>query len=97
MTARPTEPAELALQVRGLRKAYPKVVAVEHLDLEVRRGEVFGLLGPNGAGKTPPWRSWRGSRSRMRARSGCWGWTGASTAGRSAPDRRAAAEHQPVQ
>lgn len=41
-----------ALLVRGLRKQYPKVLAVDDLDLEVRRGEVFGLLGPNGAGKT---------------------------------------------
>jgi ABC-2 type transport system ATP-binding protein len=43
---------EAALQVRGLRKAYSDVVAVDGLDLEVRRGECFGLLGPNGAGKT---------------------------------------------
>ncbi len=43
---------DLALRVRGLRKRYPKVLAVDGLDLEVRRGEVFGLLGPNGAGKT---------------------------------------------
>jgi len=42
----------LALEVRGIRKAYPGVVAVAGLDLAVRRGEVFGLLGPNGAGKT---------------------------------------------
>jgi ABC-2 type transport system ATP-binding protein len=41
-----------ALRVRNLRKAYPGVVAVAGLDLEVARGEVFGLLGPNGAGKT---------------------------------------------
>ncbi len=41
-----------ALLVRGLRKAYNDVVAVNGLDLEVRRGECFGLLGPNGAGKT---------------------------------------------
>jgi len=41
-----------ALWVRGIRKEYPKVVAVAGLDLEVARGEVFGLLGPNGAGKT---------------------------------------------
>ena len=44
--------SELALEIRGLRKAFPKVVAVDGLDLEVRKGEVFGLLGPNGAGKT---------------------------------------------
>src|ERR1700731_2383119 len=41
-----------ALHVRGLRKAYKDVVAVDGLDLEVKRGECFGLLGPNGAGKT---------------------------------------------
>jgi ABC-2 type transport system ATP-binding protein len=44
--------ATAALAVRGLRKAYGDVVAVESLDLEVRAGECFGLLGPNGAGKT---------------------------------------------
>jgi ABC-2 type transport system ATP-binding protein len=41
-----------ALRVKGLRKAYADVVAVDGLDLEVRAGECFGLLGPNGAGKT---------------------------------------------
>ena len=44
--------SESALRIRGLRKAFPKVVAVAGVDLEVARGEVFGLLGPNGAGKT---------------------------------------------
>lgn len=44
--------SELALKVRGLHKQYPNVLAVESLDLDVPRGEVFGLLGPNGAGKT---------------------------------------------
>ena len=38
--------------VRGLRKVFGDVAAVEGLDLEIRRGEVFGLLGPNGSGKT---------------------------------------------
>ena len=41
-----------ALRVRGLRKAYADVVAVDGLDLVVPAGECFGLLGPNGAGKT---------------------------------------------
>jgi ABC-2 type transport system ATP-binding protein len=41
-----------ALEVRGLRKAYRDVVAVDGIDLHVRPGECFGLLGPNGAGKT---------------------------------------------
>jgi ABC-2 type transport system ATP-binding protein len=45
-----------AIEIVGLRKVFAKgrdqVVAVDGLDLQVRRGEVFGLLGPNGAGKT---------------------------------------------
>lgn len=41
-----------ALLLRGLRKAYADVQAVDGLDLEVQKGECFGLLGPNGAGKT---------------------------------------------
>jgi len=41
-----------SLLLRGLRKAFVDVVAVDGLDLEVARGECFGLLGPNGAGKT---------------------------------------------
>jgi ABC-2 type transport system ATP-binding protein len=45
-------PEKIALQVRGLRKAYQDVVAVDGLDLQIFRGECFGLLGPNGAGKT---------------------------------------------
>ncbi|HUF31384.1 MAG TPA: ABC transporter ATP-binding protein [Gemmatimonadaceae bacterium] len=43
---------EAAVRVRGLRKEFGDLVAVEGLDLEIRRGEVFGLLGPNGSGKT---------------------------------------------
>ena len=44
---------DLAIRCRGLVKRYPPdVLAVDALDLEVRRGECFGLLGPNGAGKT---------------------------------------------
>ncbi len=41
-----------SLLLRGLRKAFADVVAVDGLDLEVKHGECFGLLGPNGAGKT---------------------------------------------
>ena len=41
-----------SLLLRGLRKSFADVVAVDGLDLEVARGECFGLLGPNGAGKT---------------------------------------------
>jgi ABC-2 type transport system ATP-binding protein len=44
--------ATAALVVRGLRKSYGTVEAVNGLDLEVGSRECFGLLGPNGAGKT---------------------------------------------
>lgn len=43
---------EPVLVTRGLTKHYGDKVAVDHLDLEIYRGELFGLLGPNGAGKT---------------------------------------------
>lgn len=48
----PIAPNPLPVCVRGLRKEYSDVVAVDSLDLEVPTGECFGLLGPNGAGKT---------------------------------------------
>ena len=41
-----------AIAVRGLRKSYGSVQALDGVDLTVRRGEVLALLGPNGAGKT---------------------------------------------
>ena len=41
-----------ALAVKGLKKSYGDVRAVDGLDLDVKSGECFGLLGPNGAGKT---------------------------------------------
>src|SRR5262245_29554909 len=44
-----TSPAVLT---RGLRKSYGSFPALRGVDLEVRRGEIFGFLGPNGAGKT---------------------------------------------
>jgi ABC-2 type transport system ATP-binding protein len=40
------------IETRGLTKAYPEALAVDHLDLRIYQGEIFGLLGPNGAGKT---------------------------------------------
>jgi ABC-2 type transport system ATP-binding protein len=51
-TAAATPATGPSLLLRGVRKAFEDVVAVDSLDLEVKRGECFGLLGPNGAGKT---------------------------------------------
>src|SRR2546423_4474917 len=43
---------EVVLRTRNLSKSYGKRLAVDNLNLEVNRGEIFGFLGPNGAGKT---------------------------------------------
>lgn len=43
---------KLGIMTRGLAKSYGRVQALRGIDLEVRRGEIFGFLGPNGAGKT---------------------------------------------
>ena len=57
-TAAP-EAAEVVVSVRGLTKVFkdfwgrPKARAVDNVDFDVRRGEVFGLLGPNGP-ENPP-------------------------------------------
>jgi len=40
------------IELSGLTKRYGDFAAVDHLDLQVARGEIFGLLGPNGAGKS---------------------------------------------
>ena len=52
------------IRVRGLRKAYGDLVAVDGLDLDVAAGEIFALLGPNGAGKTTTVEILEGYRSR---------------------------------
>jgi ABC-2 type transport system ATP-binding protein len=43
---------DVVLRTSGLVKRFGDLTAVDHLDLEVKRGEVVGLLGPNGAGKS---------------------------------------------
>ena len=43
---------DIAVRARGVRKSYAPLEALKGVDLDIRRGEVFGLLGPNGAGKT---------------------------------------------
>ncbi len=43
---------EPMIVARGLRKSWGATAAVDGLDLEVGRGEIFGLVGPDGAGKT---------------------------------------------
>ncbi|WP_328745634.1 ABC transporter ATP-binding protein [Streptomyces sp. NBC_00285] len=59
-----THANELAVDVRGLRKQYGEVTAVDGIDLGIRTGEVFGLLGPNGAGKSTTVEILQGNRDR---------------------------------
>ncbi|MFD4570462.1 ATP-binding cassette domain-containing protein [Streptomyces sp. NPDC058467] len=55
---------QLAVDVRGLRKRYGDVPAVDDIDPGIRQGEVFGLLGPNGAGKSTTVEILQGNRDR---------------------------------
>lgn len=58
MSTKVDDKKDVIIETRNLSKVYkdfwgrPKVNALESLDLEVRRGEIFGLLGPNGSGKS---------------------------------------------
>jgi len=47
-----TDRGDPIIQTRGVTRRFGDLVAVDQVELEVRRGEVFGLLGPDGAGKT---------------------------------------------
>ena len=40
------------IEIKNLVKRYKEIVALDHLNLEIKEGEIFGLLGPNGSGKT---------------------------------------------
>lgn len=44
--------AKTVVKIENLVKRYKELVALDHFDLEIKEGEIFGLLGPNGSGKT---------------------------------------------
>src|SRR5262245_16231704 len=45
-------PNDFAIDVRGMTKRFGERTVVDHIGLQVRRGEIYGFLGPNGSGKT---------------------------------------------
>ena len=50
--SQPTSAKDAAILLRGLTKRFDSLTAVNSVDLEIKKGELFGLLGPNGAGKS---------------------------------------------
>ena len=56
--------SDVVVQVRGLTKRYGELCAVDGVDLDIQRGEIFSLLGPNGAGKTTTIEILEGFRNR---------------------------------
>ncbi|MET4156788.1 ABC transporter ATP-binding protein [Agromyces sp. PvR057] len=57
-------PSDVAVRIRGLRKVYGGIAAVDGIDLDIRSGETFALLGPNGAGKSTTVEILEGYRTR---------------------------------
>lgn len=43
---------EIILETRGLTKVYKQTAALNHIDLKIKRGKIYGFIGQNGAGKT---------------------------------------------
>jgi ABC-2 type transport system ATP-binding protein len=64
MKPKPGTSGRYAIEATGLTKSYQRVVALDGVDLQVPRGEIFALLGPNGAGKTTATEILEGYRSR---------------------------------
>lgn len=44
--------SEIVVKIENLVKRYKELIALDHFNLEIHKGEIFGLLGPNGSGKT---------------------------------------------
>ncbi|MCA1752890.1 MAG: ATP-binding cassette domain-containing protein [Flavobacteriales bacterium] len=65
--------SETVLSIKGLTKKYGRVKALSDLNLDIKRGQVFGLLGPNGSGKTTTLGTVLGA---INATSGSFSWFG---------------------
>lgn len=65
-TQSPVDGSDAAVLVRGLVKSYGGDIAVDGIDFDIHKGEIFAMLGPNGAGKTTTVEILEGFRSRDR-------------------------------
>jgi ABC-2 type transport system ATP-binding protein len=52
LVAQDSAPSEHAVMTRNLVRRYGTVIALDGIDLSVKKGEIYGFLGPNGAGKS---------------------------------------------
>src|SRR3954465_2361454 len=62
------------INVKEVTISFGSFTAVDHVSLDVNRGEIFGLLGPNGSGKTPLTRSFCGPLPRAGGRESVLGY-----------------------
>ena len=63
----------LVVTAKGLTKRFGDFTAVDNIDFNVERGEIFGFLGPNGSGKTTTIRMVLGLYPPPKDRWKCWG------------------------
>ena len=62
------------IQIENLVKRYQNLVALDHLNLTIQEGEIFGLLGPNGSGKTTAINCLLAQIGRASCRERVWTW-----------------------
>lgn len=62
---------ERVIETTQITKKYGKVLALDHVDICVKRGDIYGLIGDNGAGKSTLLKLWQGIVRHPQERSGC--------------------------
>lgn len=63
---------ERVIETTQITKTYGKVLALDHVDICVKRGDIYGLIGDNGAGKSTLLKLLAGHSAASTGESGCW-------------------------